>query len=488
MKKGKIVRGVVAVGMVGASVGLIFSGNKSLLSAKLSSAPSETVMSEAPKTNTLMQPEIEAKQEVSSAQDQWEERMEEQENTLQEDGNEEKKEQTKKKAKEKKKKEPSEDAKHQEESKSEQESVLSIEEETPSTNEELSEEPSKEPQEQPQEQPQPQEQQAVNVVAAEPERAAQTPKSDSVVIALTGDVMPSASIVYEYNKNGINGILSEELKNELTAADITLVNQEFSLADAGSPMAGKNYTFRLEPSYVSLLQDMGTDIVNLANNHALDYGQQALEQTFDVLTQNQIAYVGAGQNVERASEMQVIEKNGKKIGFLSATRILPKLDWNVEQGGSGVLGTYDATRLNQAIRDARAACDYLIVYVHWGKEHKQEPESYARELAQGYLDAGADVVVGAHPHNVQGIEWYQGKPIFYSLGNLMFDDPQAERGVILKITVGTEQNGYQLLPFHAERYRTDPVAEKTEALQYVQSKSTQTTIDENGMVQYVQCY
>lgn len=472
MKKTSVIRGAVAVGMVGASVGLIFSGNKSLSSAGRSDAPSETVMAEAPTTNMPIQQEEKEKQEGSSEQDQWKAHMEEQkeEDTRKKEQAEEQKEVEQKK--------PSEDVKIQEADKKEQESAPGIGEDAPTQEEETQAEAPKETQTQ--------EPQAINEVAVEPKKAAEAPRSDSVVIALAGDVMPSDSIVEEYNENGINGILSEELKSELTNADITLVNQEFALSDAGSPMAGKNYTFRLAPSYVSLLQDMGTDIVNLANNHALDYGQQALEQTFDVLTQNQITYVGAGQNVERASQMQVIEKNGKKIGFLSATRILPELNWNVEQGGSGVLGTYDATRLNQTIREARAGCDYLIVYVHWGKEHTQKPESYERALAQGYLDAGADVVVGAHPHNAQGIEWYQGKPIFYSLGNLMFDDPNAERGVILKITVGAGENGYQLVPFHAERYRTDPVADKAEALKEIQSESTQTTIAEDGTVHSLQ--
>ena len=116
----------------------------------------------------------------------------------------------------------------------------------------------------------------------------------------TGDVLLRNNTLTGYNREGLNGLISEYLEQEMVEADVTMVNEEFPFSTGGEPMPDKKYTFRTEPKYVKVFQEMGVDIVSLANNHALDYGKEALLDTFMTLDDAGIPYVGAGEKKERA--------------------------------------------------------------------------------------------------------------------------------------------------------------------------------------------
>ena len=240
-----------------------------------------------------------------------------------------------------------------------------------------------------------------------------TDVTEDTTLMFTGDVLFANSFKTNYDAGGIDAVIDNGMKELLVNADITMVNEEFPFSNRGTQMEDKQYTFRTDPSYAAALKEMGVDVVTLANNHILDYGREALSDTFTTLDGQGILYAGAGDSVERAQEVQIIEVNGKKYGFLAASRVLPVAGWNVESAAPGVLSTYDETRFVNAIAEARSQCDVLVVYVHWGLEHQEKPEAYQRTLAQKYIEAGADVVFGAHSHCLQGIEYIDGKPVFY---------------------------------------------------------------------------
>lgn len=187
-------------------------------------------------------------------------------------------------------------------------------------------------------------------------------------------------------------------------------------------MADKQFTFRTDPKYVSILKELGTDIVTLANNHALDYGRTAFEDTLETLDQAGIQRIGGGYSISEASAPAVCTVNGQRFAIFGATRVSPSADWYAGESQSGLFQTYDPAKLNAAIQEARKSCDHVIVFVHWGIEKNETPEEYQRSLARGYIDAGADLVVGCHPHVLQGFEYYKGVPIIYSLGNYLFDN------------------------------------------------------------------
>ncbi|MDE6896153.1 MAG: CapA family protein, partial [Lachnospiraceae bacterium] len=171
---------------------------------------------------------------------------------------------------------------------------------------------------------------------------------------------------------------------------------------------------------VSILQDLGTDLVTVANNHALDFGQDAFCDTLDTLKQAGITCVGGGYHIAEASAPAVCTVNGQTFAIFAATRVSPSYDWYATDSQPGMFQTYDPTKLNAAIAEAEETYDHTIVFVHWGIEHVEYPEDYQRALAKGYIDAGADLIIGCHPHILQGFEYYRDVPVIYSLGNYLF--------------------------------------------------------------------
>lgn len=262
--------------------------------------------------------------------------------------------------------------------------------------------------------------QAVPDSTATPEAAPQ--ENGTALLAFAGDVMFSDEYLKEYDQSGISAIADENMLSHMQNADLFILNEEFPFSRRGEPMADKQFTFRTDPKYVSILKELGTDIVTLANNHALDYGRTAFEDTLETLDQAGIQRIGGGYSISEASAPAVCTVNGQRFAIFGATRVSPSADWYAGESQSGLFQTYDPAKLNSAIQEARKSCDHVIVFVHWGIEKNETPEEYQRSLARGYIDAGADLVVGCHPHVLQGFEYYKGVPIIYSLGNYLFDN------------------------------------------------------------------
>ena len=299
----------------------------------------------------------------------------------------------------------------------------------------------------------------------------------------TGDVMLGGSRNL-YDQNGINGVITTYLQQEMVNADMTVINNEFPFSTRGQQAPDKQYTFRVDPRYVSVLKDMGVDVASLANNHALDYGADALLDTFTTLDDAGIFYVGAGETKERAEEAAFVEAGGRKVGVLSASRVIPVYEWNVEASRPGLFCTYDSTRLVERIREVELQCDFVVVFVHWGLEKKEYPEAYQRTLAQQYIDAGADLVVGNHSHVPQGIEYYKGVPIVYCLGNYIFNANMTDT-YALKVTWSVDGDTLlKVIPVDTHNYFTSELNEEEtkDFYDYLESISFNISIDEEGNV------
>ena len=309
------------------------------------------------------------------------------------------------------------------------------------------------------------------------------PKTEDFTMFFTGDVM----LQYcrgVYAEKGINGLITPYLQQEMVNANMTVINNEFPFSTRGTKAPDKQYTFRVEPSYVSALVDMGVDVASLANNHALDFGQDALLDTFTTLDNAGIPYVGAGETKERAEEAIFVEAGGRKVGVLSASRVIPVVEWNITTRQPGLFCTYDSSRLFQRIKEIESQCDYVVVFVHWGIERKAYPEEYQRNLAKQYIDAGADLVVGNHSHVPQGIEYYKGVPIVYCLGNYIFN-PNMTDTYALKAVWDVEGNtSLQVIPVDTRNYLTGELTgnEAQAFYDYLEGISFDVSIDENGYV------
>lgn len=310
------------------------------------------------------------------------------------------------------------------------------------------------------------------------------PIGDATLV-FAGDIYLSDYVLANYNQSGIGGVLSKQMLKELQQADLAVANNEFPYSTRGTQAPDKQFTFRLDPSYVSVLQEAGVDIVTLANNHVLDYGKEALSDTFQVLDDAGIAYAGAGDSFKRASKLIKKKVNGRTFGFLAASRVFPVVSWNVENEQPGVFSAYDPAKLVEAVKDATKHCDFLCVYVHWGIERSETPEGYQVTMAHALIDAGADAVIGAHPHVLQGVEYYKGKPVFYSLGNFIFYQ-SIERTAVAKLKLASDGTPtWQLIPARAANASTYVVEEDAgcrEFYEYMSALSTGVGFAEDGVL------
>ena len=194
-------------------------------------------------------------------------------------------------------------------------------------------------------------------------------------------------------------------------ADYTLGNLECALSDLGQAYVGKNYAFRAAPAAIEVLKGR-FDAMSVANNHSGDYGPAAFLDTLGRLENAGIRGFGGGANLAEAHAPLWIERQGLRIAVL----------------------TYDEFKP----RSFEAGADLIVPFMHWGWEREAKPSARQRQLARRMIDAGADLVVGSHPHVTQTVEYHRGKLIVYSLGNFVFDGfamPQARQGWLLRVTL-----------------------------------------------------
>lgn len=247
---------------------------------------------------------------------------------------------------------------------------------------------------------------------------------DTFDVSFVGDVLYDpdyAPMGHAKTMGGVLECIDAEVVDYLRASDILLINNEFSIGTRGTPLSGKTWTFQVSPDTIQIHKDLGADIVSLANNHVYDYGKIGFYDTLEHLEAAGMPYVGAGRNLDEAKQAQYFIVNGVKIGIIAASRAEKVYFTPVATDESaGIMGTYESADFLDAIREADAQCDILIANVHWGTENSVKLESAQKKMAREYIDAGADAVIGGHTHCVQGMEFYNGKPIAYSIGNFWF--------------------------------------------------------------------
>lgn len=239
------------------------------------------------------------------------------------------------------------------------------------------------------------------------------------------------------------------IKSELASSDLNVVNLETSITTGGSKQ-NKQYTFRSDPQALTGLKNAGFQLVSLANNHSLDFGQVGFTDTIANLKQYNIDYVGGGLNKEEAYSAKSYDIKGKTVKILAFSRVLPDYSWVATDIKPGLANGYDIELIENIIQKEKADADLLFVFIHWGVEKNRTPEPFQREWAQKMIASGADGVIGSHPHVLQGFEYYKGKPIAYSLGNFLFPNyirgNTAQTG-ILHLDIENDQIEMSFVPF-----------------------------------------
>ncbi|HCZ15660.1 MAG TPA: poly-gamma-glutamate biosynthesis protein [Candidatus Accumulibacter sp.] len=222
----------------------------------------------------------------------------------------------------------------------------------------------------------------------------------------------------------------------LQDADYTIGNLECPIATQGKALDSKIFSFRADPRVLAVLKGR-FDALAVANNHSGDYGQAAFLETLDHLAGQGVATFGGGRNLQEAHQPLWIVRHGLRVAVLAYNEFKPR---SFEAGADwpGIAWSEDS-QVVADIRAARAAgADLVIPFMHWGWEREAQPSERQRQLARTMIDAGADLVVGGHPHVTQTVEYYRGKLIVYSLGNFVFDgfaDRAARTGWALRLTL-----------------------------------------------------
>jgi poly-gamma-glutamate synthesis protein (capsule biosynthesis protein) len=277
-------------------------------------------------------------------------------------------------------------------------------------------------------------------------------------VTVTGDVMLGRRVGERMAAVGDPSAALRPMASRLARADLTIGNLESTLSQAGAPRQGGD-SFAAAPGVREGLRAAGFDVLSLANNHTGDYGPRALVQTVRRLRQGGFLPVGAGRDLATAARPVVVERNGVRFGIVAfdaigetpaATRDRPGALRLRMRPRTGPLVAADLDRVTAVVHDLRSRVDVVLVLPHWGTQYTTRTVRDQRVVARALVRAGADLVVGGHPHWVQGMETVRQSLVAYSLGNFVFDmnfSRRTQEGAVLELTFwGSELKAARLVP------------------------------------------
>lgn len=281
-------------------------------------------------------------------------------------------------------------------------------------------------------------------------------------LTAVGDIIPGRTVAQKIAQKGLDYPFAK-IAPYVSGADVVYGNLECPLSDKISPPY-EGMSFVAPTKTIEGIKMCKFNILSLANNHSTNFGENVFIDTLNLLKANNIKYVGGGGSYEEAYSPTIIEVKDMKIAFLNFNSIIGSLDATPTSPGTAWINMEpwskdkpeDIKLVQSAVNKAKSEADLVIVCFHWGIEYELNPSSSQRNMAHAACDAGADIIIGTHPHCVQSVEYYQGKFIAYSLGNFVFDQMWSEEtreGVIAKYQFqGKQLISIELLPYKIEDY------------------------------------
>ncbi|WP_298519368.1 CapA family protein [uncultured Methanobrevibacter sp.] len=279
---------------------------------------------------------------------------------------------------------------------------------------------------------------------------------ENVSMAVTGDVM------FARNMPGVLSLDSspfEGVSNVTSNVDLLLINFENAATYSENQIKG-DVPLKCDPSYVPLAKANNNTVASLANNHAFDYGIEGMQDTVKYLGDAGITPIGAGENENEAHNAVVKEIKGRDITILNYMDSNNFVEYGYEvmpyaNGSSAGYSAYDSEDAQKQISEAKdRGSDLIVAYLHFGNEYSTSPNEDQVKIAHELIDYGADVVIGSHPHVPQGVEMYNGKPVFYSLGNFIFDqsNPETHVAYFVKIDLVNDTGRCTVYPIVISNY------------------------------------
>ncbi len=323
-----------------------------------------------------------------------------------------------------------------------------------------------------------------------------TKSDDEITFDIAGDLsMAEDKATTNYmleQKNRLMDCFDDNLIEAINESDVFVVNNEFAYTLRGDAITAKYYTFRGDPDYINELKKVGVDSVTIANNHVYDYSEEGFLDTLKSLEDYKMPYVGAGRNIEDAKQPLYYIANGMKIALVNGSQIEKNQNYTkaASEDEGGILKCLDPTEFIDEIEKAKKNSDYVIAVVHWGTEYQARYGSDQANLAQLFADAGADVIVGGHPHVLQGFDYIGNVPVYYSLGNFFFslDEkmPIDYDTALAKVTVNKSGNiKASFIPCHFSEGVVSLVDNNDDAqtiYDELNSVSDNAMLDRNGLI------
>ena len=292
----------------------------------------------------------------------------------------------------------------------------------------------------------------------------------------------------------ISAAFDEAMLSYMRESDIFIINNEFPYSDRGEPREDKQFTFRARPEYAALLKDIGADAVTLANNHVNDYGREAMIDTFSALNAAGVPYAGAGKNIEEASRPLYFTNGDVKIAVISVTQIERMSNPDTvgatesEPGVFRCVSDSEINRLTEAVRKSSDEGCFVIVCIHWGTEGSENVDSWQLKQGKMIAEAGADLIIGNHPHVLERLDYIGDTPVIYSLGNYLFNSKTLDT-CICQVTLDAETSdikSIRFIPAIQSGCRTTAASEAEEKriISHMRELSPDVSIDDDGYVTY----
>ncbi len=261
---------------------------------------------------------------------------------------------------------------------------------------------------------------------------------DEITLAFAGDTHFQDRVAHlATDPDGL-----KSLRPTLGAADFAMLNLETALTERGSPIP-KMINFRAPASSLDTLDNAGIDIVSLANNHAVDYGPDGLEDTLAAKKDSPIPIVGIGENEDEAFEPAEVERGNVSIGVIGATQVKEETleQYSADEDNAGVASNLPTDRTVEEVKKATKKFDLVVVYLHWGFDYQNCPDERSLKARKDLEKAGADVIVGAHAHRFQGAGWSGKSYVGHGLGNFVWysSRPYDKETGVLTLTVDAKK-------------------------------------------------
>lgn len=282
-------------------------------------------------------------------------------------------------------------------------------------------------------------------------QADNSPQYDTLRIAFIGDILLDRGVRKFIEKHGVDSLFRPEIDSLFDANDFVIGNLECPATSIIAPI-NKRFIFRGEPDWLQKLYEHGITHLNLANNHSMDQGRSGLSDTESQIRKHGMIPLGYGTTIAESIEPRMLVETPRKVYLITSLRV-PSENWTYLDSVPCVSESDFSTIETQidSLKHIDSKC-FVIVMLHWGVEHVDVPSYYQVRDAHRLVAAGADCIVGHHPHCLQTVETYNGVPIYYSIGNFIFDQkkPINTRAAVVTLEISKDTAMFDVLPVEIE--------------------------------------